>query len=176
LTRWVVEPLERVAALDGLSVAQRATAAALRERLNGELHGAEQRTSWIHGDYWPANVLLDSQGTVRGIVDWDRAAPDELALHDVLHALLYARKLHLREPLGVVVARQLRAPDWSPEEQRALAAVLDDAAAVTSPSAVTLYWLRHVAENLRRDSAYATNQGWLRGAVLPVLDELGRGT
>lgn len=175
LARWVVEPLERVAALDGLSDAQRTTLTALRERLTGELCGVGRRITWIHGDFWPANVLVDAHGTVTGIVDWDRAAPDELALHDVLQALLYTRKLRLRQPLGAIVARQLREPAWMLEEQRALACLPDDPESVTDSTAVTLYWLRHVAENLRRDPAYARNAGWLRDNVLLVLDAIGKG-
>jgi aminoglycoside phosphotransferase (APT) family kinase protein len=173
LARWVTEPLERIAALGSLSLPQRATLTALREQLAAELSGAERRTSWIHGDYWPANVLVGTDGTVTGNVDWDRAAPGELALHDVLHALLYTRKLRLRQPLGAVMAWQLREPTWTPEEQRALAAMPDDAGAVTSSTALTLYWLRHVAENLRRDPAYSRNAAWLRDNVLTVLDTLG---
>ena len=59
---------------------------------------------WVHGDYWPANILVDDAGAVTGIVDWDSAEPDELAAHDVFHLVLYARKLRRHEALGATVA------------------------------------------------------------------------
>ena len=172
LVRWIDAPVAPLASLDALTPGQRATLEGLRDRLRGELGGAQLQTSWIHGDFWPANVLVDGQSVPSGIVDWDRAAAGELALHDLLHTLLYSRKLLARRPLGEVVAQQLRAPVWSSAECRALGQLSGDIEQLTDASAVALYWLRHVAENLLRDPAYATNAAWLRGNVLPVLDAL----
>jgi hypothetical protein len=53
------------------------------ERLRRRLHAAWARRhveiGWVHGDFWPGNVLVDP-ATVRGggIVDWEWAGADEL--------------------------------------------------------------------------------------------------
>src|SRR5205807_2642032 len=69
----------------------------LREELHAALIGRTFRVGWIHGDYWLGNLLFDeAEGTSprpTGIVDWETAAPLEHPIHDVLHLLLYTRRL-----------------------------------------------------------------------------------
>jgi SAM-dependent methyltransferase len=39
-----------------------------------------------HGDYWAGNVMVE-EGRVRGVIDWERAALDELPLWDLVKAV-----------------------------------------------------------------------------------------
>ena len=130
---------------------------------------AHLSAGWIHGDYWPANILVDDAGAVSGIVDWDSAEPDELAAHDVFHLVLYARKLRRRQALGAVVADLLEGSLDADE-----IGVLERASApeLGLRSTALLYWLRFIEANLRRQPGLATSERWIAsnvGAVVPWL-------
>jgi hypothetical protein len=166
LRAWVDEPLATIGTNVGIPVD--ATAGRFRDGLGGRL----LTTSWIHGDLWLGNVLVDRAGAVSGIVDWDRAAPDELPWHDVLHVLLAPDRL--REPRsGRVVsdaARGRRA--WTPDELEVLDAVRAELAD-ESPrveALVALYWLRHTAGTLAADPALGRDRGFIATHVRPLLD------
>ncbi len=94
---WVELPLRRLERLADSRVRCRELRAGvdrLRRDLSGSLQGRTVRLSWIHGDYWPGNVLASARsGRITGIVDWDQGAADQLRLHDLLHLYLYARCL-----------------------------------------------------------------------------------
>lgn len=176
--RWVDEPLTE---LDRRAVRRRSIAAGLR-RLHDELHEAVARrafsTCWIHGDYWLGNLLFSDPAmpnAAPGIVDWDAAAPLELSLHDVLHLLLYTRRLLTGRELGHLVRDQLIGSRWLPEERE----LLDRhaawrPAALSDRHALLLYWLRHVAMNARQQprSVGYRYRLWERRNVLPVLASL----
>ena len=90
----------------------------LRDELHGAVLGRALRTSWVHGDFWLGNLLLSQDGSIRGIVDWDAASPGELALHDVMHLLLYTRRMATGQELGLIVRNQLRDAAWPDHELR----------------------------------------------------------
>jgi hypothetical protein len=128
-------------------------AARLREELHDAVNGRTLTTSWIHGDYWPGNLLFSPEcSQVCGIVDWDAADPADLPLHDLMQLVLYTRRLTTGQALGQIVRAQLLDPRLSPIERRILdryAGWLPDG----WPSyrhALLLYWLRHVALNARQ--------------------------
>ena len=143
------------------------------DRLGAEvttgLIGRTTRTCWIHGDFWPGNLLAD-HGTVTGIVDWDRAGPAELPLHDLLHLHVLATRMRTGAELGDLVVRCLR---------RGVAVTVGVAAdqvdawfdGVPERTAVLLYWLRHVS--LFVDSeGHGDNPFWLRANVQRVLSHV----
>ena len=109
LARWVDAPVSVIGTVVGRLPAAEQHRAAL-ERLRAELHdalaGQAMATSWIHGDYWLGNVLVDAgRRNVVGIVDWERAAPDELPLHDLMHLLLFTRQqAHLWDEADIVAS------------------------------------------------------------------------
>jgi aminoglycoside phosphotransferase (APT) family kinase protein len=152
--RWIDAPLDDLARNSARCYPRFASRL---ERLRAELHGAVRgrpfATSWIHGDYWLGNLLLSPGGsTIEGIVDWDAAAPGELAIHDVLHLLFYTRRMRTGQELGQLVRRQLRGGGWSPEERRLLdryGAWCHDGS-LSGRHAVLLYWLRHAAFHTRQ--------------------------
>jgi hypothetical protein len=166
LVEWIDQPISWLANIPAVRWAYGRQLRPLQVELRSALAGTSGQLSWIHGDYWSENVLLDHQtGLVSGIVDWDRAAQSQAPFHDVLHLLLYTRKLVRGSQLGDIVAEQLSDRTWEPFEERILAAADMEGDAVS----VVLYWLRHVAENLRRDPSYATNERWIERNIMPVL-------
>jgi hypothetical protein len=53
------------------------------------LVGTSLRMVVVHGDYWAGNVLVD-RGRVSGVVDWERAALDDLPIWDPVKAVMDA--------------------------------------------------------------------------------------
>ncbi|MGN9912917.1 phosphotransferase family protein [Phytohabitans sp. LJ34] len=149
---WIDRPLRRIGR----------GADRLRAELVTAVAGRRARTSWIHGDFWTGNVLAEG-GRVTGIVDWDRAGPGQLPLHDLVHI----RVMATRAELGDVVVRALR---------HGLAATLrvDTGTALSwldgmpERPALLLYWLRHVALFIDSEG-HRDNPRWLRGNVDRVL-------
>jgi aminoglycoside phosphotransferase (APT) family kinase protein len=146
----------------------------LRDELHDALGGSTFSAGWIHGDYWLGNLLFSGEPwTPAGIVDWDRAAPIELPLHDLLHLLLYTRRLVSGEELGQIVRRQLSGGAWSSHERRLLdryGAWRHDGS-LSDRHALLLYWLRHVALHARQQTlpvGYRYRM-WERRNVDPVL-------
>jgi aminoglycoside phosphotransferase (APT) family kinase protein len=157
----------------GLSVRE----ARLRDELRATLLAHTFRTSWVHGDLWPGNLLVDrSAEHIHGIVDWDAAATPELPLHDILHLALYARPGPAGRELGAFVAGHLRGAPWH-DDQRALierGGGLTGGGAISQRHALLLYWLRRAAahasqQGVRRGLRYRV---WERRNVDPVMEAL----
>ena len=87
LIRTRLEPLAAAAvtALDG----DRAVRELLDRTLDHarELHGTPIRLGVAHGDLWAGNVLVEDEA-ITGVVDWERAAGDELPIWDPVKAVL----------------------------------------------------------------------------------------
>lgn len=141
----------------------------LRGELLAALVGRTVRTCWIHGDFWPGN-LLASDCAVTGVVDWDRAQPEQLRLHDLLHLHLFARWLTTRDELGEIVVRVIRhgiAGETGVPADR-VATWLDG---VPERAAVLLYWLRHVSLFINSEG-HRDNRRWLRHNVERVFADV----
>ncbi|HTF09195.1 MAG TPA: aminoglycoside phosphotransferase family protein [Asanoa sp.] len=138
----------------------------LRRELAGALAGDWATGAWVHGDCWPGNVLAE-RATVTGIVDWDRAEPDQLPLHDLLHLYVLARRMTTGVELGDVVLRALRhgLPEALGVSTERVAAWLGG---LPERSAVLLYWLRHVSLFIDSEG-HRDNPRWFRGNVERVL-------
>lgn len=174
LGRWVDEPARSIRrALAPLKTGRAygealdRLAAQLRESLVGQV----LPVGWIHGDFWPGNLLVDPMGVVTGIVDWDRADAEQLRLHDLLHLLLYTRKLLEGVEPGRLVRSALRDPGWSPDEEAILGS--GDRSFLTSArerrTLILLYWLRFAAATLQQSDYFARNPRWVRENVDLVL-------
>lgn len=175
LERWIDRPLlviRRLHARRPPALRNDAAIERLRTELYGALTGRRLCASWIHGDFWPANILVGPDAaTLTGIVDWDRAAPDELPLHDVLHLLLYTRKLLQHCEPGEIVRALLGGGEWTRHERALL-----DAAELPPPDAaageramVLLYWLRFIAANLLQSTYFGRNRWWVTKNIDDVL-------
>jgi hypothetical protein len=171
--QWVHAPAAMLAEHGGPRSAR-----VLRELADGlgrALQGRTLTAGWVHGDFWPGNLLVRPDGGLSGIVDWDAAGPRELPLHDVLHLLLYTRRLLGGEELGEVILGQLREPRWSARERRVLRAHGGAADEVLSErDGVLLYWLRHAAGHTRQQAGSRSPgyRVWRRRNVDRVLEAL----
>lgn len=175
LDLWVDRPLHVLEGLPAIQLRGRDRREAIRrlaDELRGSLGGRRLAVSWVHGDFWPGNLLLVPGSTQpAGIVDWDMAAPNELPSHDLLHLLLYTRKLVRTQELGDVVRAALAGEEWAPHEQ----AILESATCglsgdqVSERALLLIYWLRHVAANLAQGPAYSRNWLWLVRNIEVVL-------
>ena len=171
VTEWVDRPLLR---LEGFVATHPRrdrlldTVWRLREELAGALVGRTVHISWIHGDFWPGNVLANSpDGQVTGIVDWDRASARQLPLHDLLHLHVLARRLARGDELGEIVVEALRHG-----VDRTLDVPADEAAdwldGIPPRPALLLYWLRHMLLFIDSEGDH-DDPRWIRGNVERVL-------
>jgi aminoglycoside phosphotransferase (APT) family kinase protein len=179
LERWVgrrVTTVRSILEAGSGSPAQLARLDRFESELRTTLRGRELSTGWIHGDLWPANVLVDARNhELSGIVDWDSAGAGELPLQDLLHLALTTRRLVERRALGEVVADLLAGAAWTADD---LASVGATAAGKVGPSAfdgldatsaLRLYWLRAIELNVDRRPALARQRAWVRANVASVL-------
>jgi aminoglycoside phosphotransferase (APT) family kinase protein len=177
LKLWVDAPLHELSQLRGRDAALARRLRRLHDELYEALVGHRLSAGWIHGDYWLGNLLFagsdPSLTALRGIVDWETAAAAELALHDLLHLVLYTRRLQGSREFGDVICEQLRRPRWSAEERRVLGDHPGWGAALElgERHALLLYWLRHVAIHLRQQESPDgwRCRWWQARNVVPVL-------
>jgi aminoglycoside phosphotransferase (APT) family kinase protein len=145
-------------------------------RVRRDLLGRSVKVSWIHGDFWAGNLLVDEVSrAITGIIDWDLAAFPELPMHDVLQMLLLSRTLDRRESLGQVVAQLLNGGSWTTDERKLLEtagwAIADD---VDQSTLLLLYWLRYVAAIGQQQEHYVDHSVliWRLRNLHPVLRTL----
>jgi aminoglycoside phosphotransferase (APT) family kinase protein len=112
--------------------------------------------AWVHGDYWPANVIFDPALAVTGIIDWEWAAPRELPAHDLLYLAIHMRMRSEGRELGPVV-------------QSLLAGNASELVGGVDRETLLLVWLRHVAYNLTQSPGDARNWVWTSRNVDSVL-------
>jgi aminoglycoside phosphotransferase (APT) family kinase protein len=134
--------------------------------LSTELADRRVRLSWIHGDFWTGNLLVRGPA-VTGIVDWDRAEPHQLPLHDLLHLAVFARRVRDGCELGDVVIRALRdgLVDAIGISSSQLDVWLDG---VPPRTAILLLWLRHISLFIESEG-HGDNRDWVRRNVDNVL-------
>jgi hypothetical protein len=189
LDRWVTRRVRIVAeSLRRGPAASRASAeralASVASTIAVDLRDRTVSAGWIHGDLWPANVLVTSAGAVvAGIVDWDSAEDDELALHDRLHLAVTTRRLLERRALGPVIVGLLSGGSWTEDDRAVLDAQpggaagpdadpgdgLSSLSGLPDRTALWLYWLRVVESNLARHPRLAADRTWLTANVEQVL-------
>ena len=171
--RWVVARARE------LSTGSPKLARALRDievELCNALAGRELQAGWVHGDFWLGNVLFvpGEEVTPRGIVDWDGANDLELPVLDVLHLLLYTRRLNSGRELGAVLRDGLLGAPWSDEERDILQRYGPwcHEGALSERHMLLLYWLRHAAHHARQqaDRDGRRYRAWERHNVQQVLE------
>jgi aminoglycoside phosphotransferase (APT) family kinase protein len=149
----------------------------LEQLLRRAWEGRSVDVAWVHGDYWPANVIFDNDAAsadaprVAGIIDWEWAAPRELPAHDLLYLVVHLRMLAEGKELGPVVQSFLTGEATSPLSMlhRAERELLDDAGVTADRETLLLVWLRHVAYNLTQSPGDARNWIWTSRNIDTVL-------
>ncbi len=174
---WIDMHLRELAARAGGRTAPVLQFERLRDELHEGLCGRTFSAGWIHGDYWPGNLLFAGKpstfGMPTGIVDWDASASPELPLHDLLHLLLYTRRLRTRRELGHIVRDLILDCQWSVGERE----ILDrygswrHDGSLSERHALLLYWLRQTAMHARQQSTWVGYRYrlWQQRNVLSVL-------
>jgi len=178
LERAVLEPARMLTEALTRRRAQRSNIAALErlaDRLCSSLEGRATVLSWIHGDYWPGNILTNSSGNVNGIIDWEFARPDDLPSFDVATLILHARTEARGQHLGRVVRDLLASSAWSPTELALLDEAVDARAGLDLEALVLLSWLRHIGRTIPRCRFRFLDEGlWLHSQVDTLLDFLAQ--
>jgi len=116
--------------------------------LHAELTGRVVILSLTHGDFKIGNCLFDDQSNITGIVDWDMAAKNELALFDL--ASLRSRSIRDRTPklsLAKLVLKTVGVPD---EFETVMAGCFQTTQTdpVSLGILVWLYWIDRVSSGL----------------------------
>ncbi len=140
--------------------------------LAGWWEGQSLPVSWVHGDFWAANVMFDPQTlAVTGVIDWEWAGPCEPPAHDLVYLLIQARMLAAGREFGDVVSALLDGASWTSLEQAILEAggVLAPGQARVGREGLLLGWLRHVAFNLIQAPGLARNWVWTGRNIDQVL-------
>jgi aminoglycoside phosphotransferase (APT) family kinase protein len=180
LERWVSEPARVVGEVlgkgrgrgDALSVLGR-----LEHHLRAALAGGPVAVSWVHGDYYPRNILAGPDGTVTGIVDWEFADPQDLPALDMATLLLTVRMWRRHQEFGQVVVDLVTNPTWTASETRMLVSAQSDVVGCSlgTEALVLLCWLRHAAAKFTRRTGYADHGLWMHANVHTVLAALAQG-
>lgn len=146
----------------------------LGAELRSALADREVLMGWMHGDYWPGNILATPDGSrITGLVDWDLSSSTQLALHDPTLLIMMTRRLISGSQLGAIVRDLLADGPIQPVERSTLAA------AGLEPSAwgrdrretVLLAWLRFAGHFAPIDGR---SPRWIRQNVMAVLETLPR--
>ena len=169
LHRWSHPALSCIRTATRHSPAADRLLATLRDGLVGRVVSI----GWVHGDYWAGNLLVrPDRPEVQGIVDWASAGPGYPPHLDILHLLLYARKMrqgwHELHPAVVPV---LEGKGWDPREQALLerAGLLWPSDSAANRAMVLLCWLHNLAGNFFHSPRLIHDRPWIRRNVEPVL-------
>lgn len=167
--RWVHVPVRHISgylAQGRGGTDQRAALDRLAAELAAVLLGRDQMICRIHGDFWPGNLLCTGS-LVTGVVDWDRAEPDQLPLHDLLHLHVMARRLTGGFEMGDVVVNALRH-----DPARAIGVPDEELTSwlygLPPRAALILYWLRHVWLHIGSEGTH-DGSSWIRRNARRVL-------
>jgi O-antigen/teichoic acid export membrane protein/aminoglycoside phosphotransferase len=166
LAEWVDAPLAQLRRLSALDGSQSALDR-LRDMLYDALLGQLVTTSFVHGDYWLGNVLLDRDSDsvkVTGIADWENARAVGLPDCDLIHLWLTSQP----EELGSTVRQAVLSPE-TVQEGVGQWAVSWSNPQLSTPHLVLLTWLWHVTAELERASKNRVGRLWLARSVKPVL-------
>jgi Phosphotransferase enzyme family len=174
LRAWVDEPVTELRTTAGTPLRAGADHAALdrvQTQLHEELGGRVLTTCMMHGDYWLGNVLTSRDGTVTGIVDWERSGLNGLSAIDVMTLVLTGRVEQRRREFGPVVRDLLHGDSFEPGE-RALLAAGPGAGELPEPTVLLLTWLHHAASNLQKRNHYRASTVWVTTNVHYVLEKM----
>jgi aminoglycoside phosphotransferase len=169
LQRWVTEPAQRLRQVVPAHTRLRSQVGRVESFLCDGLREQTLTMGWVHGDFYPGNVLVDSSGHVCGVVDTAQTQQRGLPVLDLAHWVLTLPGDEAVDQLGARVASRLdHEPCWSQSETKFL---LQAPGGGELPGRVVLLltWLRHVDGNLVKSERYANNPIWLRRNVFPVL-------
>lgn len=177
LEKWVIEPLQniRTSTLVYYHRQSRYLLDRLEQQLSEALCCEQLTTSWIHGDYWPANILVTPDGKqVTGIVDWDLSQPRSLPSLDLVNLLISTRRIEAGHELGEILAAILKQGAWQPHEQLFWEQAMQTLGG-TFPQlreSLLIFWLQHLNANLEKKQRHLINPVWAYSNFVQVLNSL----
>jgi aminoglycoside phosphotransferase (APT) family kinase protein len=147
-------------------------------RLQAELEGrlAEVPRGWAHGDFWPANLLVDGR-SLMAVLDWDSATPGTPALLDVMHLLLLSDRRARRLPHGsrsLRVLLPLAQEGGDARMRRYCAATATPSGSSTLEGLALAYWVSRVGRDLRTFENRPSRRAWMAANLHQPLRELAR--
>lgn len=129
--------------------------------------GREVAVGYVHGDFWPGNVLVGG-GTdslsVTGIIDWENACPRGLPDADLVHWWLTTQP----GQIGDVVRAALEDPEKLRADLARLGARLPNGD-LEIEHIVLLAWIMHVSAGLERATTNKVSLVWVARNVSPVV-------
>ncbi len=142
---------------------------ALTSRLEDRLVGVPR--CFAHGDFFAGN-LLETDGRLTGVVDWDAAGPGRLPLVDLLHLQLtrsgaYADADWARLALERLLPAARAGGDEAIRRYCEAVGLTPDPAVLKA--LVFAYWLEHAAYQLRAHPVRRVQPAWIEGNVELVL-------
>lgn len=164
LLEWVDRPLDRICRA-GPRRRRRAAHVAGVERMRDDLHerlaGRSVACSFVHGDLWLGNVLVDPRSAdVTALLDWDQSHEPGVPCVDVAHLLLTTRSVELRRPLGRVVLDGIRDATWSDRDRAVLARLPGGLDEMDPKTTILLAWIRHASGLLEKSGLYDRSVLW----------------
>lgn len=165
LDRWVSRPIRVIlkSPLKYYHQGSRLLLERLEKKLVNALSGEYIVTSWVHGDFWPNNVLVSPDcKQITGIVDWDLAHPDDLPSLDIVNFLLSACREIQGVELGQVIVETHRRGGWEIGMQEIWDLGIQplDIHVPDLQDSLLLFWLRHMSSNLEKSHFYSMNPVW----------------
>jgi len=177
LNSWINDPI-RIIRNSKLPYYSRRSMEALdrlQKELRRSLGNRDLVLSWIHGDYWPQNILVAPDGSrVTGIVDWDQAQSTDLPYLDLANLFLSTRRLNETHEMGEIIVEVLSQNCWRHMEQQ----IWEEGSKLLGRFApgiretILLFWLRHVSSNLTKSKSYLSNPIWALKNFVPVIKAL----
>lgn len=174
--RWIDHPLQliREVCTDKAKIKEWT---ATIDRLSVELHKAldnrEMVLSWVHGDFWAGNILVNDAGTeVTGLVDWESALPLDWSGFDILQLLISSRTLEYKHDLNLVLQDILEGNGWTEHEKALLDSSVINSEDIDLRTMIILSWLNHVSANFSKTDYFQNHWIWVMNNVHGVLDWL----
>jgi thiamine kinase-like enzyme len=139
------------------------------------LRGRQMVVCWIHGDYWPENLLVTPNGdAVTGIVDWDLSQPMSFPSLDLVNMLLSTRQIEEGKELGIILSDVVKQGAWRQPEQ----VLWEDARRDLGGKfpeireSLLIFWLQHLSANLKKAWRYSVNPVWAFNTFTRVITSL----
>lgn len=147
-------------------------------RLEAELERrlADVPRGWAHGDFWPANLLVDGDRLL-AVLDWDSAASGAPAMLDLMHLLLLSDRRARRLPHGsrsLRVLLPLAQRGGDARMRRYCAATATPSEASTLEGLALAYWVSRVGRDLRTYENRPSRLAWMDANLHRPLRELAR--
>ena len=146
---------------------------ALARRCDAELAAVPR--GFAHGDFFAGNLLVDDDGRLTGVVDWDAAGANRLPLVDLLHLRLMSDRSHPDPAWGARIVRRLLPWARSGGDDRAreyCRRIGVDPAPRVLEALVVAYWLERSAYQLEVHAHRREQPAWLAGNVDLVIRAL----